>query len=207
VSIHASPHEPHIPQENHHETTRHLPPCSDRHPLLGIGVCLRQGRRHKNAAYAKKAKEEGYAKIAALFEAASKAEAIHAGNHRAVIDQMGAAMDAVTPKFEVRSTKENLEDAVKGESYEVATMYPEFIKLASVSKSSAAMLSFNYAFKTEQKHKELYVKALAALNDKKVETLPGQYFVCTTCGNTYDNEAAARCGICLTPKERFVTFQ
>jgi rubrerythrin len=160
----------------------------------------------KYAAYAKKAREEGYTKIALLFEAASKAEAIHAGNHRAVVDQMGSTMETVSPTFEVKSTKENLEDAIKGESYEVATMYPEFIKLASASKSNTALLSFNYAFKTEKKHKELYLKALAALKDKKVDSLPGQYFVCTTCGNTYDNEAAARCGICMTPKERFITF-
>jgi rubrerythrin len=160
----------------------------------------------KYAAYAKKAREEGYTKIALLFEAASKAEAIHAGNHRAVVDQMGSTMETVSPAFEVKSTKENLEDAIKGESYEVATMYPEFIRLASASKSNTALLSFNYAFKTEKKHKELYLKALAALKDKKVDLLPGQYFVCTTCGNTYDNEAAARCGICMTPKERFITF-
>jgi rubrerythrin len=61
--------------------------------------------------------------------------------------------------------------------------------------------------KTEQKHRELYSRALAALRDNKVSALPGKYFVCTTCGNTYDNEAAARCGICMTPKERFVAYQ
>jgi rubrerythrin len=161
----------------------------------------------KYAAYAKKASEEGYAKVALLFEAASKAEAIHAGNHRAALDQLGESMGEVSPKFEVKSTKENLEDAIKGETYEVSTMYPEFIKLASAGKVNIATLSFNYAYQTEQKHKALYENALAALKKDNEKSLPGQYFVCATCGNTYDNEAAARCGICMTPKERFLVVK
>jgi rubrerythrin len=161
----------------------------------------------KYAAYAKKAREEGLARIAYLFDAASKAEGIHAANHRAVLEQMGEKMGEVTPKFEVKSTKENLMDAIAGESYEVATMYPEFLKEANTAKANAALLSFNYAYKTEQKHKELYTRALAALEQNKVDTLPSRYLVCPTCGNTYDNEAAARCGICLTPKDRFITFE
>ena len=161
----------------------------------------------KYAAYATKAKEEGYLQIALLFDAASKAEAIHAANHRAVVEQMGSTMGSVQPEFVVRSTKENLEDAVRGETYESSTMYPGFIKLASASKSNTALLSFNYAYKTEQKHKELYSRALAALKENRASALPGKYFVCTTCGNTYDNEAAARCGICMTPKDRFIEIQ
>ncbi len=161
----------------------------------------------KYAAYAAKAREEGYTKVALLFEAASKAEAIHAGNHRAVIEQMGESMGEVKPAFEVKSTRENLEDAVKGESYEVATMYPKFIRAANASKTNTALLSFNYAYQTEQKHKALYEKALAALNGKTAETLPAQYLVCTTCGNTYDTQAPGRCGICMTGRDKFITFQ
>ena len=29
--------------------------------------------------------------------------------------------------------------------------------------------------------------------------------VCSTCGNTYELEAPGRCGISMTPKERFIT--
>lgn len=161
----------------------------------------------KYAAYAGKAREDGLVNVALLFEAASKAEAIHAGNHRAVLEQMGETMGEITPKFEVKSTVENLKDAIKGESYEVASMYPKFIKAANASKSNAALLSFNYAFQTEQKHKALYEKALAAVTDKKVESLPTTYLVCPTCGNTYDVQAPGRCGFCMTSKDRFTTVQ
>ena len=161
----------------------------------------------KYAAYGRKAREEGYVRIALLFEAASRAEAIHAANHRAVAEQMGSPAGEIQPSFTVKSTRENLEDALKGESYEVSTMYPAFIKTAGAAKANAALLSFNYAYQTEQKHKALYARALKALDQKTVESLPATYLVCVTCGNTYDTEAGNRCAFCLTPKEKFVTFQ
>ena len=60
----------------------------------------------KYAAYADKANSEGLQKIALLFEAASKAENIHAGNHKAALEQLGEDAPEVTPKYEVKSTKE-----------------------------------------------------------------------------------------------------
>ncbi len=44
----------------------------------------------KYAAYAKKAHAEGLDRIGLMFEATSKAESIHAGNHKAVLQQLGA---------------------------------------------------------------------------------------------------------------------
>jgi len=161
----------------------------------------------KYMAYSKKAKEEGYNKIALLFEAASKAEGIHANNHRSVLKQLNVKVGKIEPKFEVKSTKENLEDAIKGESYEVASMYPEFIKTAQKGNVNLALISFNYAYQTEKKHKAMYQNALEKLNNNKENTLSSLYMVCTTCGNTYDGKAPERCGISMTPRERFITIQ
>ncbi|MBE0642542.1 MAG: rubrerythrin family protein [Bacteroidetes bacterium] len=161
----------------------------------------------KYSAYAKKAREEGFSKIAVLFEAASKSEGIHAANHRAVLEDMGESMAVVKPEFTVKSTKENLQDAIKGESYEVTTMYPEFLKTASAEKATLASVSMNYAYRTEQRHKALYEKALQALGSKKESSLSGQYLVCPTCGNTYEGNAPARCGICMTGKDRYITVK
>jgi rubrerythrin len=160
----------------------------------------------KYAAYADKAKKEGYTKIAVLFEAASKSEMIHATNHRAVLEQLNAVMEEVKPEFTVRSTVENLEDAAKGEAYEISTMYPEFIKQAQADGVNLALISFNYAYQTEKKHLALYRNAADQLKAKKEQTLPSKYMVCQTCGNTYDGDAPARCGISMTPKDRFLTI-
>ncbi|MDF7799360.1 rubrerythrin family protein [Pontiellaceae bacterium B1224] len=161
----------------------------------------------KYAAYAKKAREEGYSNIALLFEATSKAEAIHAGNHRSVLMQLGESMGDIDPQFEVMSTQENLQDAITGESYEIATMYPEFLKAAQKERVNLALISFNYAYQTEKAHAALYKNALAQLKAGQESSLASQYFVCITCGNTYANSAPERCGICMTPNERFVTIQ
>jgi len=158
----------------------------------------------KYAAYAAKAKEEGHNKIALLFEAASKAENIHAGNHKAVIKQMGGELPEVKPEFTVNSTRENLLDAIKGETYEVTDMYPAFLKISTGESANLATISFNYAYQTEKKHKAFYEEALKALDNKNETTLASQFYVCPTCGNTYEGTAPERCGISMTSGDRFI---
>ncbi|HKJ42046.1 MAG TPA: rubrerythrin family protein [Sunxiuqinia sp.] len=160
----------------------------------------------KYAAYAQKAEEEGYHEIALLFKAASTSEKIHAGNHKAVLREAGQEVPSFTPEFTVKSTKENLKDAIAGESYEITTMYPEFIVNANKAGNQFSLMSLNYAYKTEQKHKPLYEKALAALESNNVQSLPSVFYVCPTCGNTYDTKAPSRCGISMTSSEKFITI-
>jgi rubrerythrin len=156
------------------------------------------------AAFSKKAAEEGHKEIALLFKAASLAEKIHAGNHKAVLEEMGVAVTPATIDVKVLSTKENLEAAIKGETYEATTMYPNFIKDADASRNQLALISLNYAYKTEKKHKAFYEQALAALLSNKDNTLASTYFVCPTCGNTYETTAPKRCGISMTGGEKFL---
>jgi rubrerythrin len=158
----------------------------------------------KYAAYSKKAEEEGFHEIAMLFKAASKSEKIHASNHNSVLAEAGQKVLVITPEFTVKSTKENLKDAIAGESYEVSTMYPEFMTNANTAGNQLALVSLNYAYKTEQKHKVFYEKALAALESNTVKSLPTVYYICPTCGNTYDTTAPKRCGISMTSSEKFI---
>lgn len=158
----------------------------------------------KYAAYSKKAEEEGYHEIALLFKAASASEKVHANNHRAVLREGDQQVPSFTPEFTVKSTKENLKDAIAGESYEITTMYPEFIVNANKAGNQFSLISLNYAYKTEQKHKPLYEKALTALESNNVKSLPSVFYVCPTCGNTYDTKAPSRCGISMTGSEKFI---
>lgn len=80
--------------------------------------------------YAKKADAEGFTKVASLYRAAARAEEIHAGNHADVIKKMGGTPKSEVKLPEIKTTKENLEDSVKGETYEGDTMYPEFLQEA-----------------------------------------------------------------------------
>lgn len=158
----------------------------------------------KYAAYSKKAEQEGYHEIALLFKAASSAENIHANNHKAVLQESGISTPVIKPEYTVTSTKENLEDAIKGETYEATTMYPEFLTVANAAGDQLAMISLTYAYKTEKKHRLMYENALAALQNNAVKSLPTVFYICPTCGNTYETKAPARCGISMTTGEKFI---
>jgi rubrerythrin len=158
----------------------------------------------KYAAYSKKAEEEGFHEIAMLYHAASTAENIHANNHKAVLEEAGQTVPEIIPEFTVNSTKENLKDAIEGESYESNTMYPEFMVTAKAANNDLAGISLNYAYRTELKHLKMYKEALAALESNNVKSLPTVYFICPTCGNTYQTTAPKRCGISMTSSEKFI---
>ncbi len=158
----------------------------------------------KYAAYSKKAETEGFHEIALLFKAASTSEKIHANNHKAVLDDGGQTVPEIKPEFTVNTTKENLKDAITGEGYEISTMYPNFITVANTAENQLSLISLNYAYKTEKKHKPLYEQALAALENNSVQSLAKVFFICPTCGNTYDTTAPKRCGISMTTSEKFI---
>jgi rubrerythrin len=158
----------------------------------------------KYAAYSKKAEQEGYHQIALLYKAVSTAENIHASNHKAVLQESGAPILVIKPEYKVKSTKENLEDDINGEAYEATTMYPEFLKTANEADNQLALISLNYARKTEEKHKVMYETALTALQNNTEKTLPAVFHLCPTCGNTYELKAPERCGFCMTKGEKFV---
>jgi rubrerythrin len=162
----------------------------------------------KYAAFAEKAKVEGFDTIARMFWATSKAEAIHADNHKKALEKLGEKVEGPEiGKFEILSTAENITDAIKGETYEIDTMYPEFIATAEKEKCQDAKKSFTWAFDTEKKHQAFYKTALAALTTGSEKTLSPVWYVCPVCGNTYDLPTlASACDFCMTKKEKFIEF-
>jgi rubrerythrin len=162
----------------------------------------------KYAAFAEKAKAEGFDTVAVMFQATSKAEAIHAANHLKVLEKLGEKVDGPQiGTFDVLSTAENLTDAIKGETYEIETMYPGFIAAAGTEKAKDAVKSFTWALDTEKKHQAFYKKALDSLNSGGESGLPLNWMVCPVCGNTYDmGSVPAACDFCMTAKEKFIAF-
>ncbi len=140
-------------------------------------------------AFAQKADEEGHPQIARLFRAAAEAETVHALNH---VRTMGG----------VKTTAENLNAAVSGETFEFKQMYPDYIKMAKQENNAQAAWSFNVANQVEQIHANLYTKAINALKSGK-EPPKAEYYVCSVCGNTVENETPEKCPICGSPKSKF----
>jgi rubrerythrin len=153
-------------------------------------------------AFAKQADSEGYGEVASLFRAAARAEKIHATNHAAVIHELGAAPQARVEEPMVKSTKENLEAAIKGETYERDTMYPDFLRQARSDRNSGAVRSLNLAKTAEAEHAKLYAAALANLESLK-GTKETAYYVCPVCGFTVREADFAKCPSCFTPKKEF----
>jgi rubrerythrin len=138
-------------------------------------------------AFAKKADEDGFPQVARLFRAAAAAETVHAHNH---LRALGG----------VKTTAENLVEAMGGENYEVTTMYPPFIKDAEEEGNAKAARSFKYAWEVEKIHAALYKKGIETLGK---ETESFDYYVCPVCGFTHERTAPGNCPICGTPASRF----
>ncbi len=152
--------------------------------------------------YAKKADQEGYLRVARLFRAAARAEEIHLNNHAQVIESMGGKPKADINPPEIKSTKENLEDALKGESYERDTMYPEFVAQAEKEKNDDAVRTFTYAKEAEAEHARLYQAALGELDQWKAAK--ADFYVCPTCGYTVENTPGfTSCPVCNTPAKLY----
>ncbi len=139
-------------------------------------------------AFARKAEEEGLTQVAKLFRAAAEAETIHALNHLGV---MG----------EIKSTSNNLNTAVSGETFEFKKMYPEYLTIAKQEGNKQALWSFDVASKVEQVHANLFQKTMEALKSGKLKEVA--YYVCSVCGNTVENTTPEKCPICGAPKSKF----
>jgi len=177
---------------------------------IKLGIETETNASVKYAAFGQKAWVEGYDTIAKLFEAASKAEAIHASNHESVLKTFLVEMDKFSPEFNVKSTSENLQETIDGEKYEVNTMYPMFIKDAKSSKSikKPVIQSLTWALETEKKHLKMFSQALEALKTNTEYNLPFNYLICPVCGNTFNKETAPdTCDLCGNGKDFYLEIK
>ncbi|UCE82489.1 MAG: rubrerythrin family protein [Deltaproteobacteria bacterium] len=133
----------------------------------------------KYLAFAEKAEKEGYPQVAKLFRAAGAAETVHAHAHLRALGEIG-------------STAENLNVAVAGETHEFKSMYPEMIEVAKEEGNKKAERSFVFANEVEKVHADLYQQALDNLDSLE----EADYYVCSVCGMTVENEPPDTCPVC-----------
>ncbi len=140
----------------------------------------------KYLAFAKQAEKEGHPQAAKLFRAAAEAETVHAHAHLRAMGGIG-------------KTEENLKAAISGETFEFKEMYPEMIEKANEEGEKAAARSFTYANEVEEIHAGLYQKALDNLGSPE----EADYYVCSVCGYTCENEAPEQCPVCGSKAKAF----
>ncbi len=140
----------------------------------------------KYLAYAKQADKDGFAQVARLFRAAAEAETVHAHAHLRTLGK-------------IKSTAENLKDAIAGETYEFKKMYPVMIAAAQEENNKAGERTLSYANEVEKIHAALYEKALEKMGSlEQVD-----YYVCSICGYTCEKEAPERCPVCSSNAKVF----
>jgi rubrerythrin len=146
----------------------------------------------KYMAFADQAEREKLANVARLFRAASYSEQKHATNHLRALSGIG-------------KSPQNLEAALGGETFEITSMYPEYVALAEQQDEKKAQGSMEDALAAEKVHAALYTRAKEAVAGGKDVEL-GKVWVCEVCGYTMEGDAPDRCPVCNTPKNRFREF-
>jgi rubrerythrin len=128
--------------------------------------------KRKYELFAEKALNEGFPEIAHLFKAISTAEAIHIKNHLKAIEEItkkSVDLDAIANieenvlKKQVRNTRNNLIQAIAGETFEFKKMYKGFMKNAKKNDVYLAEFSFDLARMAEIVHSKLYIRFLKKL--------------------------------------------
>jgi len=140
----------------------------------------------KYLAFAKQAEKDGYPQVAKLFRAAAEAETIHAHSHLKALKG-------------IHGTAENLKEAIAGETHEFNSMYPAMIEDAKAAGDKIAERSFTYANEVEKVHAALYQKALDNLENPE----EADYYVCSVCGYTCENEPPDTCPVCNAKAKAF----
>ena len=107
----------------------------------------------KYRAFAHKALEEGHPEVAQVFHEVAGSETTHGMNHLRV-------------SGDVKSTIENLQSVIEGESKEIVTRYPNFVKDAVDEGRIDAAETFTLVMDQEMHHLEIFHRAVEALEAK-----------------------------------------
>jgi rubrerythrin len=107
--------------------------------------------------FAKIAREEGFEEVAQHFEHTADQEIKHAWGHLELL--IGKP-----------STKECLEKAIEGETYEYTEMYPQFERIAKAEQNIEAVKEFNEQGRESNVHAQQF-KAVLAKAEKRFNAL------------------------------------
>ncbi len=163
-------------------------PTTDENLSTAFAGESQANRKYLN--YAEKAQKDGFPNVANLFRATAEAETIHANGHFRALGL-------------IKTTLENLEAAIGGETYEYKEMYPPMYEQA-VKENHKAKTMFKWALDAERIHAQLYTKALESI--KQGKDLDVSVYLCPICGYIEFENAPESCPICKAKKDKFVKY-
>ncbi len=166
--------------------------------------------RNRYLFYAKIASKEGFEKIAEIFRLTADQEKEHASWALKLINQLKEnqpemeeiIVDQQSVPTVLGTTKENLAAAIKGESYEQTTMYPQFAEIAQQENLPQIAARLRAIAKAEAHHEERYQKLLDQLEkDTLFKKETEVEWTCRECGYVHTgNQPPEKCPSCDHPQ-------
>ena len=166
--------------------------------------------RNRYLFYAKIASKEGFEKIAEIFRLTADQEKEHASWALKLINQLKEnqpemeeiIVDQQSVPTVLGTTKENLAAAIKGESYEQTTMYPQFAEIAQQENLPQIAARLRAIAKAEAHHEERYQKLLDQLEKDTLFKKETEFeWTCRECGYVHTgNQPPEKCPSCDHPQ-------
>ena len=154
--------------------------------------------RSRYTLFAKKAEEEGYQQIAAVFRETAEQELQHARQFFSLLEGGMVEITAAYPAGVVGDTAKNLAEAAAGEREEWGVLYENFAKTAQEEGFPHIANTFKLVARVEQMHEQRYLKLLERLETgTEFEYEEPVEWMCRNCGFTITAKAAPkRCPVC-----------
>lgn len=154
--------------------------------------------RSRYTLFAKKALEEGYQQIAAIFMETAEQELSHARMFFSRLEGGTVEITAAYPAGVVADTKTNLAEAAAGEREEWGELYTNFSKVAREEGFNDIANMYDMIARVEKEHEKRYLRVLERLetgtefsSEEPVE------WMCRMCGFVYTGKnAPKKCPVC-----------
>jgi rubrerythrin len=161
--------------------------------------------RNRYEFFAKKAKDDGYERIAEVFLLTAIQEKAHAKRFFKFLEGGEVQITAGYPAGTIGTTAENLKAAAGGENEEWTRIYIEFAETAKAEGFPEIAAAFKLVAKVEAEHEKRFLKLLQNVEQGQVfEKKTKVRWQCRNCGYVHEGtKAPDKCPACLHPQAYF----
>ena len=161
--------------------------------------------RNRYEFFAKKAKDDGYERIAEVFLITANQEKAHAKRFFKFLEGGEVQITAGYPAGTIGATAENLKAAAGGENEEWTKIYVEFAETAKVEGFPEIAAAFKLIAKVEAEHEKRFLKLRQNVEQGQVfEKKTKVRWQCRNCGYVHEGaKAPDKCPACLHPQAYF----
>lgn len=161
--------------------------------------------RNRYTYFARQASEEGFVKIARIFDETADQECEHALRFFKFFNGGELEIKWSFPAGVVKTTLENLIAAAEGERYEHSKMYPGFADMARREGFPRAADTWEAVGVSERYHEKRYRELASELAEGRIFSRNEEtVWRCLNCGYLHiGSEAPEKCPACVKPRGYF----